>query len=347
MERCQKLTPTQIQQLHNLIQTSKKADEVKRAQAIFMLDQEVDLTAITTLTGYQRRQVYLLRQQYLKEGIESLTDRRKGKPKELLTKSQRERIMATIKNTSPRNLGYLADFWTTGLLGEYIEHQYNVKYKSKTSYQLIFKKSDFSYHKPGRVYQLQNQEEVKKFRQQAEITLEKAKKEKDTIILCEDEMILSTQTTFQKIWLPKGEYPRVTVSNTRKNRSIYGFLNIKTGKEHAFKTEWQNMYITENILKELRKIYPNKKLLIFWDGAGWHRGSVVQKFIQYDSKIETVYFPRYSPEENSQEHVWKQSRSQVTHNRFIENIDTATDEFVKYLNSTKFPYQLLGLSASL
>lgn len=164
MKRCKKLTRTQTQQLHNLIQTSKKADEVRRAQAIFMLDQEVDLSAITTLTGYQRRQIYLIRRRYLDEGIESITDRRKGKPKELLTKSQRERIVETIKNTSPRNLGYLTDFWTTGLLGEYIEHQYNVKYKSKTSYQLIFRKSDFSYHKPGRVYQLQNQEEVKVFR---------------------------------------------------------------------------------------------------------------------------------------------------------------------------------------
>lgn len=51
--------------------------------------------------------------------------------------------------------------------------------------------------------------------------IKKALADSDTIILCEDEMILSTQTTFQKIWLPKGEYPKIEVSNKKENRSIY------------------------------------------------------------------------------------------------------------------------------
>jgi len=158
-------------------------------------------------------------------------------------------------------------------------------------------------------------------------------------------MILSTQTTFQKIWLKVGEYPKIEVSDTRKNRSVYGFLNIKTGKEHAFKTEKQNMFVTKDILKKIREIYPNQKILILWDEAGWHRGSVTQEFIKEDKNIETIYFPRYSPEENPQEHVWKQGRDKVTHNKFIENIDTATDEFVAFLNNSNFQYSLIGFSA--
>ena len=71
-----------------------------------------------------------------------------------------------------------------------------------------------------------------------------------------------------------------------------------------------------------------KKLLIFWDGAGWHRGSEVQKFMEKDKKIEIIYFPPYSPEENPQEHVWKAGRSHVTHNRFIKDIDSVTKAFV-------------------
>jgi len=34
----------------------------------------------------------------------------------------------------------------------------------------------------------------------------------------------------------------------------------------------------------------------------------------------------------------------VTNNQFIEDIDKATDEFVKYLNKTKFKYSLIGVS---
>lgn len=165
------------------------------------------------------------------------------------------------------------------------------------------------------------------------------------MVLCEDEMIISTRTTFQKIWLKKGEYPKIEVSDTKKNKSIYGFLNLKTDKEHAFVRERQNMCITTEVLKEIRALYPNQKVLLLWDGAGWHKGSVVQGFIKEDGKIEIIYFPPYSPEENPQEHVWKEGRSKITHNKLIPDIEKAASDFVNYLNNNNFPYKLLNLSA--
>jgi len=159
----------------------------------------------------------------------------------------------------------------------------------------------------------------------------------------EDEMSLSAATTIQKIWLPQGEYPQIEVSSRKESRSIYGFLNIKTKQEHAFKTEWQNMYITSAVLTKLRKIYPTEKILLIWDQGPWHRGSKAQEFIKQDKNIRTIYFPRGAPEENPQEHVWKNGRSQVTHNKFIQKIDQTTAEFVTYLNATKFNYSFLCL----
>ncbi len=58
------------------------------------------------------------------------------------------------------------------------------------------------------------------------------------VILCEDEMVLTSRTTVQKVWLPKGEHPPVIETNsTRKRKNFYGFLNLRTGKEHAFMTD--------------------------------------------------------------------------------------------------------------
>ena len=69
--------------------------------------------------------------------------------------------------------------------------------------------------------------------------LEATFQDPDIVVLCEDQMVLSSTTTFQKIWLKKGEYPKIEVSNTKKNKSLYGFLNIKTGVEHSFIKDWQ------------------------------------------------------------------------------------------------------------
>jgi len=346
----QKLSSQRIKELEQFIQEKERSKrEACRAQAIILLDKNVSQEIIELSTGFERRQPFRLRNKYLKFGLEALRDRKKGEPKRLLTKNQIKEIVKIVKEIKPKETDAWRykdeDFWTTGILGDFIERRYGVKYKSRTSLYLIFRGAKFTYHKPGRVYEKHDEIKVTEWKTENEERIFKALEDPKTVVLCEDEMILSTQTTFQKIWLPEGEFPKVEISNTRKNRSVYGFLNIKTGEEHAFKTEKQNMFITAEILKKVRTIYSTQKLFIIWDGAGWHRGSVAQDFIKQDKRIETLHFPSYAPELNPQEHVWKSGRAQVSHNRFIENIDTATDEFVMFLNANKFQYSLLGFSA--
>ncbi len=345
----QKLNAQQISELEQFIKTKKKSGrEIRRAQVILLLNDRVAVKQIKTLTGFSRRQSFRIRLAYLTQGIKAIEDKEKGKPKEFLTKGQLREIVKIVREKRPKEVDdryRSSDFWTTLILGDFIERQYLVKYKSRTSLYLIFRGAKFTYHKPGRVYEKHDEAKVTKWKAENEEKIFKNLEDPNTIVLTEDEMILSTQTTFQKIWLPEGEFPQVEISNTRKNRSVYGFLNIKTGDEHAFKTEKQNMIITAEILKKVRQIYPTQKLFILWDGAGWHRGSVTQNFIKEDKNIETLYFPGYAPELNPQEHVWKNGRSHVSHNQFIASIDTATDGFVEYLNSNKFGYSLLEFSA--
>lgn len=344
MQRCAKLTNKQQQELQNIINNSKSSGrEVRRAQAVLLLNQETIIKAIVALTNYSRKRIFDLRKNYLKKGIIVIRDKKKGKPKELLTKKQQAEIIKIIKEKKPKDYGYDTDFWTTGIVGGVIKSEYKIEYKSKTSIYLIFKQAKFTYHKPDRQYQARNEQEVEKWKKEAEIKVEKALAEKNTIVLAADEMSLSTQTTIQKVWLPQGEYPQIEVATKRDARSIYGFLNIRTGQENAFKTKWQNMYITYDVLGELRKVYPTQKLFIVWDKAPWHKGSKAQQFIKEDGNIETFDFPRAAPDENPQEHVWKKGRGEVSHNCSIDDIDKTANKFVDYLNKTIFNYSFLGI----
>lgn len=341
-----RLKPKQKAELEIFLKTSKSADEIKRAQTILLLDEKHGFGLMTSMTGYGKTQAYTIKKRYLEEGLAILKDKRKGKPKELLTKKQREAVIETVRTKSPQDLGtYYQNYphWTTSILGHWIEKEYGIQYKSKTSLYLVFKKASFTYHKPGRVYDKHDEAEVKRWKRSTEPKLRKYWQQKDTVILVADEMILTTETTVQKVWLPQGEFPKITcTTGGRKRRNVYGFLNIKTGQEHAFKTELQNMYVTRDILKEIRALYPTQNIVLLWDNAGWHKGSVVQEYIKQEENIVEIPFPTYAPEENPQEHVWKQGRHQVTHNQYIEDIDKATDELVAYFNETRFPYSLLG-----
>lgn len=341
-----KLNQKQKEELERCAKASNDKDEIRKSQTILLLDEKNGLKLVKRLIGYGKTQAYTIKKRYLKEGIPSLSDKRKGKPKELLTKQQREEIIETVKTRKPKEFGYEREFWTAGILGDWISRNFKVKYKSKTSLYLVFKQAQFTYHKPGRVYDKHDEKEVEAWKAETKPKLDRYLKEENAVLLTEDEMVLTTETTIQKVWLPAGEFPKIIcTTGGRKRRSVYGFLNMKTGEEHAFKTEFQNMYQTKDILEEIRNIYPKQKIVLFWDNAGWHRGSVVQDWIRNDGNIEIIHFPRYAPEENPQEHVWKSGREAVTHNEYIENIDVATDKLVKYFKRTRFGYSLLGVSS--
>lgn len=327
------------------IKSAQTKSATLRAQAILLTNERGGGARVPALTGLTRSHAINIKQRYLKEGISCLTDKRKGKPRELLTKKQRESIVITIREKTPKDLGYTHEHWTSGILGDWIERKFKVKYKSKTSLYLIFKKVSFTYHRPGTKYDERDDAEVETWRRNAKRKVAMLLKEKDTIILSGDEMILTTATTIQKVWLPAGEYPKVEVrTGTRLRRHVFGFLNLRTGDEHAWKTEFQTMYVTKDILKNIRTRYPGKKIALFWDNAGWHKGSVVQEFLKQDGNFEIVWFPRYAPDENPQEKVWKAGRSAVTHNEYISDIDTATDALVSFFNKTRFAYSFLGKS---
>ena len=103
------------------------------------------------------------------------------------------------------------------------------------------------------------------------------------------------------------------------------------------------MHETAAILSKIRKIYPKKKILVIWDRAGWHRGSVAQEAL-VEHHIEAIRFPPWSPQLNPQKRVRKRGRTAITHNRYIPEIEPVTKELVEYLNTTTFPCSLLDFT---
>ena len=99
----------------------------------------------------------------------------------------------------------------------------------------MFKKASFSFWLPGKQYEKADAEVVAAWKKEQHTRLEEAFSDPNTVVLAEDEMVLTQATTTQKVWIPQGTYPDVIETNgTRKNRSIYGFLNLKTGKNTHF-----------------------------------------------------------------------------------------------------------------
>jgi transposase len=340
MKKIGKLTTEQIKTLRSFVEDKKgSAKELARAQAIFMLEKKLDFIFIEEITGLKKSAIYTIRKKFTESSLAGLLDKKKAAPRALLKKNQISAVLNVLKNQSPRDFGYDADHWTTSILAHLIKEQYNVQYKTKKPLYLLFKKAKFTFHKPDRQYRNRDQKEIDEWVLKHKPKIKRYLKSDDTVLLTADEMILSTRTTFQKIWLPVNSFPKIDVSNQRKNRSIYGFLNVQNGVQHAFKKERQNSNITVNVLDKICQIYKGKKIVLYWDNAPWHRGKEIKEWLKKNThRIRLENFPRYAPELNPQEHVWREGRAKITHNTFIGNIDKAADDFVDYLNNTLFRY---------
>lgn len=313
--------------------------------AVLLLANGVD----SSLSGYTKDHAKRLKSRYLKCGIEAFKDKRKNNRDRVLTAAEKQQIITTLKTKQPKDVipGCSVEHWTTGLLGVYIFEQFGKRYKSKTSEHLLFRAASFSWHCPGKSYEKADEHAKALWMRATKPLLQNHWDDGNAVILCEDEMVLTSRTTIQKVWLPKGSYPPVVETNSaRKRKSFYGFLNLKTGREHTFMADKQNMVITAEILTKVRTLYPTSKLVIVWDNCGWHLGSKVTEWIEADGNTETIHFPPYTPQLNPQEHVWKAGRKAVTHNQYIgEKLETIANQFEQYIANRLFAYELLGLRA--
>jgi transposase len=335
----------QIEQLKKDQKQLSDGAAARRAMAVLLLVTKADIS----LAGLSKDHAKRLKGQYLKHGIEAFKDKRTSQRERVLTQQERQYIITVLRTKQPHEVidNCPDTSWTTYLLGAYIQRRTGKRYKSRTSSYLLFREARLSFHFPGKSYEkADEQRKAAWIAQQTDgrSRLMQAWKDDNTVILCEDEMVLTSSTTLQKIWLPKGQYPPVVDTNTTKKRkSLYGFLNLKTGQQDAFITDWQNMYITTEVLDKLRHIYPTQKLLLVWDNCGWHRGSKVTEWIAHDGNTKTLYFPPYTPDLNPQEHVWKAGRTATTHNLHITDIEQTTEDFKTYITSRTFGYELCGL----
>ncbi|MDR2651893.1 MAG: transposase, partial [Prevotellaceae bacterium] len=89
------------------------------------------------------------------------------------------------------------------------------------------------------------------------------------------------------------------------------------------------------------------KILLVLDNARYHHAKILQPWLDSVSDILELFFlPPYSPDMNAIEMLWKKTRRNVTHNRYLESLDNMCYDIKQYwLQFTKPNEELMKLSA--
>ncbi|MCO5193345.1 MAG: IS630 family transposase [Anaerolineae bacterium] len=163
----------------------------------------------------------------------------------------------------------------------------------------------------------------------------------ETVILAEDEASLYLQATTTAVWAPLGQTPTVRAHPGRDKVNFYGTLNLHSGQTVATRAEKMNSTATALHLEHVLSAYPDVPILLLWDRAPWHGGAAVRAVLQANSRLELMRFPTASPDLNPQEMVWKATRTAVSHNHDVHQMQTLADRFEDHLVSNRFCYSML------
>jgi transposase len=88
-----------------------------------------------------------------------------------------------------------------------------------------------------------------------------------------------------------------------------------------------------NILRHLYRRLRGYTIWLYVDRAGWHKGELIDQFLQKHSRLHLRYLPRYQPGLNVQERVWKQTRYEATTNRWFPDLEAIWLAVIKSFRS--------------
>ena len=111
----------------------------------------------------------------------------------------------------------------------------------------------------------------------------------------------------------------VPMTNEKERQTFYGVVNIETGEVLVQPYEKGDGKNTVVFLKYLQQKYPEKKIVLLWDGASYHKYGLTRDYLrelntgltEEDWPITCLLLAPHAPEQNPIEDIWLQGKQWV------------------------------------
>lgn len=339
----QKLNNRFMQDLNEIINESPL--KLKRALSIKMIKSGFTIENVCNLLDVKKSFVEKWRAIYNREGALHIEPNYKGS-KGFLTSVELENVISYIKTKNTCHVDELIS---------YIKDKYDFTYKSKQSYYDILKQAGMSWKKTEKVNPKKDNELVENKKKEIKKKLQDRKEEilsGDMVVLMEDECHLLWGDTLGYVWGKTNERVSIPMTNEKLRQTYYGAVDIMNGNSYVVPYEKGNGKCTIEYLKYLRKVLKYKKILIFWDGASYHKSSEMKDYLAEINngltpenwKITLELFAPNAPEQNPVEDIWLQGKD-FLRKMFAENNTFAKvkKSFINYYQNRKFSFQKLEM----
>lgn len=113
---------------------------------------------------------------------------------------------------------------------------------------------------------------------------------------------------------------------------VYAAVDVVSGKMDSLILPYVNSDCMQIFLDEVAARYPEERIIMIMDGAGWHYG----KELLIPPNLRFVFLPPYSPELNPVEHLWEEIREKFFYNLVFDSLDALEDHLCDALRMMEF-----------
>ena len=318
---------------------------VKRIHALLYIIDGKPVTEVAARMQWSAEAVRNYVKGFLLKGVDSLKYKRPpGRPPKL-TKTQRKEL-AELIDAGPEAAGYDCGCWDSPLIQDLISTRYKVEYTPQYVAQLL-KQMGFSYQKARFVSQ--HIDDVgpaqETWLQETWPAIMRLAKKKGAMVLFGDEASFAQWGSLSYPWARKGQQPTVKTSGKRKAYKIMGLIDYFSGaflhKSHTgrFNSATYEAFLTEVLAKT------KQHLILVQDGASYHTSKAMQAFFaKHADRLQVFQLPKYSPDFNPIEYLWRNIKKQATHLRYFptfEKLTAKVDQRLEYF--ANLPAAILAL----
>jgi len=162
-------TPGQLNELQGAYQQCSDGATKIRYQAVRLYGLGYSVEEVIKITGCSRRRLMAWCRSYREYGIAGRIDRRVGGNSAKLSGSELEAVQAKLHQYRPNQLlrsdeySGSGEFWTVSELAIWLEREFDVVYRSATSYRSLLKRCGLSRQRPAQQYKSRREAKVMTF----------------------------------------------------------------------------------------------------------------------------------------------------------------------------------------
>ena len=198
----------------------------------------------------------------------------------------------------------------------------------------LFKKLKLKRKKPQYIFQDADKEEQDLFVSIMEALLNHEVIKNGSIdIYFHDETTIRETPTKDDVWAYEGTIPLLPITGGHLKRIISGVIDIRTGDAMFVSDRNFNQFTFLRFLEEFKRKRDGKPTILVIDNYPSHLTDKIKKFYkEEESWLAIIQMPKYSPDHNPIEYIWKYIKGKCCSNQYYENFETKLDTVYEKLD---------------